>query len=119
MSSLNLDHLALLKFGIAVSPHQREEVIKLIKSNSTYKDDFEKVKTTISTMVDEDLFLEVPLLLFRPSSALIPKSQKSLKTAKSSSTGITPTISARLIPTKFTQPQSAPSSTPTVWIELS
>lgn len=36
----NIEHLALLKFGLAVPVQQREEVIKLIKANPNYKDDF-------------------------------------------------------------------------------
>lgn len=33
----NIEHLALLKFGIAVPPQQRDEVIKIIKTNPSYK----------------------------------------------------------------------------------
>ncbi len=33
----NLEHLALLKFGLAVPPQQRDEVIKILKTNQTYK----------------------------------------------------------------------------------
>ena len=40
----NIEHLALLKFGISVAPQQRDEVLKLIKANPAYKDDFEKSK---------------------------------------------------------------------------
>jgi hypothetical protein len=36
----NIEHLALLKFGISVAPQQRDEVLKLIKANPAYKDDF-------------------------------------------------------------------------------
>ena len=36
----NLDHLALLKFGIAVPSQHRDEVLKLVKTNPLYKDDF-------------------------------------------------------------------------------
>ena len=35
--SPNIEQLALLKFGIAVSPQQREEALKLIKANPWYK----------------------------------------------------------------------------------
>ncbi len=54
----NIEHLALLKFGLAVPVQQRDEVIKLIKTNPNYKDDFENIKNTIKTMYDEDEFLE-------------------------------------------------------------
>lgn len=57
----NIEHLALLKFGIAVSPQQRDEVLKLIKANPAYKDDFEKIKSSISTMTDENEFLDVSI----------------------------------------------------------
>lgn len=36
----NPDHLALLKFGLAVPPQHREEVLKMIKTNPSYKDEF-------------------------------------------------------------------------------
>lgn len=81
----NPDHLALLKFGLALPPQQREEVIKLIKSNPAYKEDFEKIKNSLNTMLNEDDFLEVPQLPCRPSPAPTPKSQRSQKTTKSSS----------------------------------
>lgn len=55
---MNVEHLALLKFGLAVPVQQRDEVIKLIKSNPNYKEDFENIKSTIKTMYDEDDFLE-------------------------------------------------------------
>lgn len=48
----NIEHLALLKFGISVAPQQRDEVLKLIKANPAYKDDFEKIKSSITTMTD-------------------------------------------------------------------
>ena len=56
--AVNIEHLALLKFGLAVPVQQRDEVIKLIKTNPNYKDDFENIKNTIKTMYDEDDFLE-------------------------------------------------------------
>lgn len=57
MSGVNVEHLALLKFGLAVPPQQREEVIRLIKTNPAYKDDFESIKAGVKTMYDEDEFL--------------------------------------------------------------
>jgi hypothetical protein len=38
--TMNIEHLALLKFGLAVPLQQREEVIRLIKTNPNYKEDF-------------------------------------------------------------------------------
>lgn len=58
MSGTNVEHLALLKFGLAVPLQQREEVIRLIKTNPLYKDDFENIKAGVRTMYDEDEFLE-------------------------------------------------------------
>jgi hypothetical protein len=55
----NIEHLALLKFGIAVTPQQRDEALKLIKANPSFKEDFEKIKNSISTMLDENEFLNV------------------------------------------------------------
>ncbi len=37
----NIEHMALLKFGLAVPPQHREEVLKMIKTNPAYKDEFE------------------------------------------------------------------------------
>ncbi len=68
---VNTEYMALLKFGINVPPQNRDEVIKLIKSNPTYKDDFENFKASLKTMIDEDEFLEVRLYLSRPSLTLI------------------------------------------------
>jgi len=53
----NIEHLALLKFGVAVPAGQRDEVIKIIKSTPAYKEDFEKIKASLDTMLDEDKFL--------------------------------------------------------------
>lgn len=53
----NPEHLALLKFGLAVPPQSRDEVIKLIKSNPSYKEEFEKIKNSLNTMLNEDDFL--------------------------------------------------------------
>jgi hypothetical protein len=69
----NLEHLALLKFGIAVPPAHREEVLKLIKSSPAYKDEFEQIKSSLNTMLNEDDFLEVPQPSGRPSRAPIRK----------------------------------------------
>jgi len=62
----NSEHLALLKFGLNVPLQQREEVIRLIKTNPTYKDDFENIKNSLKTMTDEDEFLEVLTYRIRP-----------------------------------------------------
>lgn len=56
--TVNVEHLALLKFGLAVPVGQRDEVVKLIRANPNYKDDFENIKNSIKTMYDEDDFLE-------------------------------------------------------------
>lgn len=53
----NLEHLALLKFGIAVPPQHRDEVLKLIKTSPNYKDEFELIKNSLNTMLSEDDFL--------------------------------------------------------------
>lgn len=50
----NTEHLALLKFGLNIPLPQRDEVIKLIKANPAYKDDFENIKSSLKTMTDED-----------------------------------------------------------------
>lgn len=54
----NPDHLALLKFGLAVPPQHREEVLKMIKTNPSYKEEFEQIKNSLNTMLSEDDFLE-------------------------------------------------------------
>ena len=48
----NLEHLALLKFGVAVPPQHRDEVLKLIKSTQAYKEEFEQIKNSLNTMVN-------------------------------------------------------------------
>jgi hypothetical protein len=78
----NIEHLALLKFGISVAPQQRDEVLKLIKANPAYKDDFEKIKSSITTMTDENEFLDVLIVRVRSSSILILKLQISPKITK-------------------------------------
>lgn len=61
----NIEYLALIKFGISVAPQQRDEVLKLIKANPAYKDDFEKIKSSISTMTNENQFLDVKIVIQR------------------------------------------------------
>jgi hypothetical protein len=48
-----------------VPAQQRDEVLKLIKANTAYKDDFEKIKNSISTMTNENEFLDVEILIKR------------------------------------------------------
>ena len=51
-ASPNLDHLTLLKFGIAVPAAHREEVLKLIKTTPAYKEEFEQIKNSLNTMLN-------------------------------------------------------------------
>jgi len=62
-ASPNLDHLTLLKFGIAVPPQHRDEVLKLIKTTPAYKDEFEQIKNSLNTMLNEDDFLDVLIMV--------------------------------------------------------
>jgi hypothetical protein len=71
--SNNSEHLALLKFGLNIPLQQREEVIRLIKSNPTYKDDFENIKNSLKTMTDEDEFLGVNMERIRQSTLHISR----------------------------------------------
>lgn len=79
---MNIEHLALLKFGLAVSEGQREEVIRMIKTTPSYKEDFERVKGNLDTMLDEDKFLEVSWIAVRLSVRPTPRSQTFPRTTR-------------------------------------
>jgi hypothetical protein len=51
-ASINHEHLALLKFGIALPPSQRDEAIRAIRGNPAFKEDFERIKASLKTMYD-------------------------------------------------------------------
>ena len=57
-AQINHEHLALLKFGISLPTSQRDEAIRAIRSNPSFKEDFERIKASLKTMYDEDDFLE-------------------------------------------------------------
>lgn len=51
-SAQNTEYLALLKFGINVPLQHRDEAVRLIKANNSYREEFEIIKNDLKTMTD-------------------------------------------------------------------